>query len=163
MRRLAGILLTVATIATVVFTLTTAEAGASHRVVRPRVSAPGSTAADRRLCQSFDHLIRFLRHAPKPTALRSAEGRQVLAALQHGQPAQVGDRLRTMTSTFGRLRDGKPVTAAQNQAASDALLRVSVYAAGVCKQKLVKQFAAAMVSARVNRAEASTSTTAPAP
>lgn len=161
MRRLAGILLTVATIATVVFTFAPGEAGANHRVGRRPAAA---TATDRHLCESFDHLIRFLRHAPKPTALRSAEGRRVLAALDQGQPARVAAELHTMVWTFGRMRDGLAVTKAQDRAASDAILRASIYAARVCRQKSVQRFASAMISARIGRAEASSSTTTtPAP
>jgi hypothetical protein len=163
MRRLAGILLTVVTIATVVFTFTTSEAGASHRATGHHGAAHGTAAADRHLCESFDHLIRFLRHAPKPSALRSHEGRRVLAALDRDQPKRVAKQIHTMVGTFGRMRDGKKVTKVQDRAASDALFRTTVYAATVCKQAAVQQFATAMVNSRVSRAESATSTTTPAP
>jgi hypothetical protein len=153
MRRLAGILLTVATIATVAFTFTTGTAAASHR------EAAHGMKADRHLCRSLDDLIRFLRHAPKPTALKSHEGRAVLAALDRGQPARVAASLHTVVWTFSRMRDGKSVTKRQDRSASDALFRTSVYAATTCKQKPVRAFAAKIIQARLAKAEAATSTT----
>lgn len=158
MRRLAGILLTVATLAAVLFTFTTEEAGASRAAVRHTL---GTTAKDRHLCASFDHLVRFLRHAPKPSALKSKEGQQVLAALDSGQPKKVAKDLHRIVWTFSKMRDGgvKAVTAKQDAAASTALFHVSVYAAPRCKQKAVRAFTGAMIQQQISKSEAATSTT----
>lgn len=157
MRRLAGILLTVATLAAVLFTFTTEDAGASRLAPRH----PSATAADRHLCASFDHLVRFLRHAPKPSALKSKEGRQVLAALDHGQPARAAKDFHRIVWTFSKMRDGgvKAISKQQDAAASESLFRVSAYAAPRCKQKAVRAFAGAMIQRKLNEAEAASSTT----
>ena len=162
MRRLAGILLTVATIAAVLFTFTTEDAGASRSAVR---HSAGSTAKDQHFCASFDHLIRFLRHAPKPSALKSKEGAKVLAALDSGQPKKVAKDLHRIVWTFSKMRDGgvKAVTAKQDAAASAALFQVSAYAAPRCKQKAARAFAAAMIQQRIDQSEAATSTTTTQP
>lgn len=158
MRRLAGILLTVATIAAVLFTFTTEDAGASRAAVR---HAAGTTKADKHLCASFDHLVRFLRTAPKPSALKSKEGKQVLAALDSGQPKKVAKDLHTIVWTFSKMRDGgvKAVTAKQDAAASAALFKVSVYVAPRCKQKAARAFAGAMIQGQIDQSESATSST----
>jgi hypothetical protein len=158
MRRLAGILLTVATVAAVLFTFTTEDAGAIRTAVR---HPAGTTKADRHLCASLDHLVRFLRHAPKPSALRSKEGKRVLAALDSGQPKTVAEDLHRIVWTFSKMRDGgvKAVTKRQDAAASAALFHVSVYAAPRCTQKAVRAFAGAMIQQRINQSESATSST----
>jgi len=165
MRRFAGILLTVATLAAAVFTFASGDAGASKSPARHHATkgAPHLhvTAADRHLCTSMDRFIEFLRHAPRPSDLKSHRGRVVLHDLNLHPPAAVQRQLAKVVHSFAAMRDHGPhaLTKAEDKATSQALFEVAVYGATRCSQQRVRAFGSSMVQSRIAKAEASTTTT----
>jgi hypothetical protein len=164
MRRLLGTLLTIATIATVVFTFVPDDAGASRPPGghHPPAATGARTGADpdQHLCAALDRLIVFMRHTPKPSGLKTRAGRAVLADLLRQRPARVATDLDTVVHSFTVLRDhGRhALTKAQNQATSDALFRVAMYTATRCTKRNVRSFTTGLVQARISRLGRSTTT-----
>ncbi|MGZ6884937.1 MAG: hypothetical protein ACXVJA_01865 [Acidimicrobiia bacterium] len=134
---------------------------AAAAAAAPAPASARSRAADARYCASLDGLIRFLRHAPEPSAFKSKAGHEVLDALGSRPPHKVASSVKTLVWSFTKMRDGgrHALTKAEDKAANDALFRVALYGATHCKQKLVKGFGSAMVRSRVDKIDARSSTT----
>jgi hypothetical protein len=112
-------------------------------------------------CRSLDNFIRFLRKAPKPSKFDTPKGRKVLRELKQDPPKQVKAAARTVSENFTTMaRHGKgALSKREHRETNSAMLKVAVVGATKCKQQLVRKFGSALVAARIDAAEQSSSST----